>query len=234
MSERKQTYKIKKGIIVQKGKNNKNKELTKLKTKNNSHYIYNSHPPHQHTSHFWRQHPNHRQEWHSECAQKGAEGFGSPWQLSTRPKVLFFFKDYSTLCLSLLFLSVDQQPRRRSGMEKQTDWLLDGGVEAQKNGCSALFFWKSRQQLSIYWQLYLASRPTSRGHFGGIASCVGFVKMSSRSLRRPAVKVLRWIQWSRLFDYNHSICRITASWDPAIWWCWHLLQLPSPPFSQPQ
>lgn len=107
------TYEIKKGIIVQKDKNNKNKELTKRTLT----LHLDPHPTPQinkiPTSDTCIQTTD--RKWHSECAQKGAEGFGSPGQLSTRPKVLFFFKDYSTLTSSLWFLSVDRQPRRTSG-----------------------------------------------------------------------------------------------------------------------
>lgn len=62
---------------------------------------------------------DHKQEVMPERARKGAEGFGSPGQLSTHPEgaMILFFSCYLTLSRHFS-PSVGRQPKQRSGVQK--------------------------------------------------------------------------------------------------------------------
>lgn len=104
-------------------------------------------------------------KWHSEHAQKGAKGFGSPSFIETgerSPKgaFFFFFKKIIPLspCHFCSFLWIGSRGGDREWKNRRTKSRMD---EPKLKRLRRSFFWKSCQQSSIYWQLYLASGPTS-------------------------------------------------------------------------
>lgn len=106
--------------------------------------------------------------------------------------IFYFFKDSFTLSLSLLFLSADRQPRRRSGVKNRRtkSWMDES---KHKNSRSALFlfcFWKSCQQLSnLLTNFIMASWPTCSGRFfAGWLSCVRFVKWAAEASVGPLLR----------------------------------------------
>lgn len=105
--------------------------------------------------------------------------------------------------MSLLFLSVDRLPGRRSGVKNNK--VMDGRVKAQKQlQCSFLL-----EVMSATFNL-LTTLFGILAHvqwtFWRVCVLCRICKMSSRSLRRSAVKVLGWIQWSRLFTITIAAC----------------------------